>query len=280
VLGEAARALAAAGLDDARREAGWLLSDLLRTDPGGLVVRRDERVPPALRRQFADWIERRARREPAQYIAGRVEFHGVEIRIDARALIPRPETEGLVDVVLATQPAAGAIVLDAGTGSGCIAIAVALARPDLAVRAVDRSTAAVALARENVRRHGLESRVQVVCGDFGTAETEWDGRVDIVVANPPYVPSGQWAGLQVEVRDHEPREALVAGPTGLEAYEALARSARHVLRPGGAIVLEVGFDQSERVRALLAERGFERIDVRSDLAGIPRFVVARTASAA
>ncbi len=280
MLGEAARALADAGIDDARREAGWLLSDLLHTDPGGLVVRRDERVPPALRLRFADWIERRSRREPAQYIAGHVEFHGVEIRIDARALIPRPETEGLVDVVLAARPPAGAIVLDAGTGSGCIAIAVALARPDLTVRAVDRSTAAVALAKENVRRHGLESRVEVVCGDFGTAETEWDGRVDIVVANPPYVPSGQWAGLQVEVRDHEPREALVSGPTGLEAYEALATSSRRVLRKEGAIVLEVGFDQSERVRALLAERGFERIDVRSDLAGIPRFVVARTAGAA
>jgi release factor glutamine methyltransferase len=275
VLGEAEAALAGAGIDEARREARFLLADLLGVDASSLHLRRDERVSAELRRRYADWIERRATREPAQYIAGRVEFHGVELAVDARALIPRPETEGLVDVVLDERLPEGAVVLDAGTGSGCIAIALALARADLLVRAIDRSEQAVALARENVRRHGLEPRVEVTCADFGEVPASWTDAFDLVVSNPPYVPEEDWRGLQVEVRDHEPYVALVPGPTGLEACTALAGTSARVLRRGGSIVLEVGFRQAESVAGLLATHGFTRVDRRPDLAGIPRYVVAR-----
>lgn len=242
-------------------------------------MRRDEQLGEVEARRFADWIARRARREPAQYIAGRVEFHGLSLAIDRRALIPRPETEGLVDTVLATDPPAGATVLDAGTGSGCIAIALALARPDLALRAIDRSVEALELARENVRRHGVERRVLLLHAEFTSVPAEWESSFDRVVANPPYVPEGEWVALQAEVRDHEPREALVPGSTGLEAYVALAGMGRRVLRPGGAIVFEVGYNQAQRVCALLTDQGFASIEARADWAGIPRYVLARAGAA-
>jgi release factor glutamine methyltransferase len=275
VLGEAETALARAGIDDARREARFLLADLLGVDAASLHLRRDDRVSAEQRLRYEDWIARRATREPAQYIAGRVEFHGVELAVDARALIPRPETEGLVDVVLDESLPQGAVVLDAGTGGGCIAIALALARADLIVRAIDRSEEAVALARENVRRHGLERRVEVTCADFGAVPAAWTDAFDVVVSNPPYVPQEDWCGLQVEVREHEPYVALVPGPTGLEACTALAATSERVLRRGGTIVLEVGFLQAEAVAALLAAHGFSSTERRPDLAGIPRYVVAR-----
>ena len=278
VLGEAEAVLAEAGIDDARREARFLLADLLGVDAASLHLRRDDRVSAEQRLRYADWIGRRAAREPAQYIAGRVEFHGVELAIDARALIPRPETEGLVDVVLDESLPRGAVVLDAGTGSGCIAIALALARADLIVRAIDRSDEAVALASENVRRHGLERRVEVTCADFGQVPAAWSDTFDLVVSNPPYVPQEDWSGLQVEVRDHEPYVALVPGPTGLEACAALAVTSERVLRSGGRLALEVGFLQADAVATLLAAHGFARSERRHDLAGIPRYVVARRGS--
>jgi release factor glutamine methyltransferase len=280
VLGEAEAVLARAGIDDARREARFLLADLLGVDAASLHLRRDDRVSAEQRLRYEDWIARRATREPAQYIAGRVEFHGVELAVDARALIPRPETEGLVDVVLDESLPQGAVVLDAGTGGGCIAIALALARADLIVRAIDRSEEAVALARENVRRHGLERRVEVTCADFGAVPAAWTDAFDVVVSNPPYVPQEDWCGLQVEVREHEPYVALVPGPTGLEACTALAATSERVLRRGGTIVLEVGFLQAEAVAALLAAHGFSLTERRPDLAGIPRYVVARRGAGA
>lgn len=238
-------------------------------------MRRAEPLGEAERRGFEVWIARRARREPAQYIAGRVEFRGLELLVDARVLIPRPETEGLVEAALAGDPPRGGTVVDAGTGSGCVAIALAIARPDLRIRAVDCSAAALEVARANARLHGVEARIAFEAADFGALPAAWDGTIDLVVSNPPYVAAAEWATLQCEVRDHEPRVALVPGPSGLEAYAALARTARRILRPRGSVAFEVGWTQGATVAALLGEHGFEEIALRHDFAGIARVVCGR-----
>jgi len=274
-LGAAADVLARAGIGAARSEAEQLLGDLLGTDRGGLLVRRGEALGESERRGFEGWVARRARREPVQYIVGRVEFRGLDLQVDPRVLIPRPETEGLVEAALAEDPPRGGTVVDAGTGSGCVAIALAVARPDLRVCAIDRSAAAIAVARENARIHRVEERVRFDVLDFGDPPAAWDGLMDLLVANPPYVTRDEWAALEPEVRDHEPRDALVPGPTGLEAHATLATTARRILRPGGSVILEVGWTQAEAVGVLLGGHGFEAISTRRDFAGIARVVVAR-----
>jgi release factor glutamine methyltransferase len=243
-------------------------------------VRRREDLGDDARRAFDGWIDRRAGREPAQYIAGQVEFRGLALSVDPRVLIPRPETEVLVEVVLAQEPPRDGTVLDAGTGSGCVAIALAVARPDLRIRAIDRSPAALDVARDNARRHGVEARVTFDVLDFGAVPREWDGAIDLLASNPPYVAAAEWATLQREVRDHEPREALVSGASGLEAHTALASTARRILRPRGVAVLEVGWTQGPAVAALFEDRGFEDVELRRDFAGIDRIVVARAPAGA
>jgi len=275
LLAEASAVLERAGVDQPRANAELLLAWMIDVDRGWLFVNRRERLDPALASRFADWVRRRARREPLQHVVGRLEFYGLSLACDRRALVPRPETEGLVGIALGLEPPRGARIADLGTGGGCIALALAVARPDLRIVGLDLSTAALDLARENARRLGLGSRVRFVAGDFARPPRTWRGQMHLVVANPPYGSESEWPVLEPEVRDHDPREAFVAGPTGLEAYQALAAPAYELLRPGGALVLELGAGQSRAVAEIATGAGFAIREVRRDFQGIDRVLVAR-----
>jgi release factor glutamine methyltransferase len=276
-LAAAVARLARAGVGSPRFDAELLMARLLGTDRGGLFVRREDALDPATAERFVEWIARREGREPLQHITGTQEFHGLEFRCDRRALVPRPETEGLCDAALELVAPGAAHVVDLGTGSGCIAVTLAVKRPELRVHALDRSPAAVELARENACMHAVSDRIEWVVGEMTSPPSSWSESMDAVVSNPPYVTEADWGRLEPEVREHDPREALVAGPSGLEAYEALVAPAATLLRTGGVLILELGYGQAERVRSIVGAAPFETVAVRPDLRGIPRVLVARRA---
>ena len=273
-LEEAVARLAAAGIERPRDEALRLLALALRTDRGGVLARRPDPVPGEAEARLASYLRRREAREPLQYLTGETEFHGLTLAVDRRVLIPRPETEEVVDALLGLALPRGGTVADLGTGSGCIALAVKAARPDLTVLALDRSEDALAVARANARRLGMD--VTFLHGDFAEPPVDWRGRLHAVVSNPPYVTEAEWGSLAPEVRDHEPRLALVPGESGLEAYRALVPAAFPLLVPGGALVLELGWRSGDAVRALAEAAGFHGLTVREDLRGVPRILVGRT----
>jgi release factor glutamine methyltransferase len=258
-LDSALVALRAAGVDTPRLDAEVLLADVLEVSREDLVV-RDLVVEGDAVRRFQDAVRRRAiEREPVAYITGRRGFRRLELAVDPRVLVPRPETELLVELALAALPR-GARVLDVGTGSGAVALALADERPDLRVTGSDVSAGALAVARENAARLGLT--VEWVQAD-GLPDGEWDG----VVANLPYVADGE--RLAPEITRHEPREALFAGGDGLAALRALAPCLR-----APWVALEHGATQGEAVRALLREAGYRAVATHRDLAGHDRVTTA------
>ena len=270
----ASRRLERAGVDHARREAMLLLARLLGTDRGGIVARASQILPAGVARDFGAFVARREGREPSQYLFGEEEFFGRVFAVDRRVLIPRPETEILIEAVLSLPVDGAARVLDLGTGSGCIAVTLAIERPRWSIVALDRSADALAVARANVERHEVRGRIDLVEGDLGDP-ARFGASFDVVVSNPPYVSEEEWRGLAPEVQDHEPKEALVPGPSGLEAYRALAPAALEVLRSGGWIALELGYRSAAGARAAVEAAGFHAVEVRPDLRGIPRVLVAR-----
>jgi release factor glutamine methyltransferase len=276
-LDAATTALEAAGLSSARIDAEWLLAGLLGV--GRVAVRLDlaETVPAPIAERYARAVSRRARREPLQRILGWEEFRGVRVRLTDAVLVPRPETETLVEWGLALLPPSGGrrlLAIDLGTGSGCIACALASERPDLDVIAVDVSPAAAAVARDNAQALGLAARVGVVAADL--LDGLRDLSADLIVSNPPYLPSTLVPELAPEVRIHEPRLALDGGADGLTLIRRIATTARRYLRPSGALAIETaGGDQVEAAAALLRAAGWDRVAVRADLVGIERFVAGR-----
>jgi len=254
-LDAAVPALTAAGCETPQLDAELLIADALGVDRAALHAEPELRVSGAAARVIGERVRRRVAREPVAYILGRNGFRHIEVAVDARVLIPRPETELLVDVALELPEAAR--VHEVGTGSGAVALALRQERPDLVVSASDVSAAAVAVARENARRLGLS--LEVV-----EADGLPPGVYDLVLANLPYVREDEWAGLQPEITRYEPREALVAGPDGLEAIRGLVAGAP----PGTRVALEHAPGQAPAVRALL--RGAE---TRPDLAGRERVTV-------
>lgn len=218
-------------------------------------------------------LRRLAAHEPLQHVMGFTEFLGHRIRTDRRALIPRPETEILVESVLSDESAwrlPQPAVADVGTGTGCIAISLALARPDASIMATDASADALALARENADALGAASRIRFVHGAWLAGATP--GSLSAVVSNPPYVRAADCDRLEPHVRDHDPRLALDGGADGLDAYRALAAPAREALVPGGVLFLEIGYDQKDAVTAILSEAGYVDIACRPDLAGRDRVI--------
>lgn len=269
-LREATAALAAAGIEPARVDAEWLLAGVLDVPRLTLHLALDRALPgPALAR-YAEAVRRRALREPLQHVLGWEEFRGLRFETSSEVLVPRPETETLVGWALDLLPPGPCRVLDLGTGSGCIACAIAAERPGARVVATDVSAVAAALARRNAAALGLEARVQVVVADlFEGLRGAWD----VVVANPPYLPSAMLPGLAPEVARHEPARAVDGGPDGLGVISPLVAAAPRALRPGGALVLETaGGGQAERVAALMRAAGLAAVRVRRDLAGVERFV--------
>jgi len=267
--------LARAAVPDPRREAEILLGFVLGKDRGGVVARRPDPLDDASSARFEALLARRETREPFQYLTGEQEFMGLSFRVDARVLVPRPETEGVVIAALGLGLPPSASVADLGTGSGCIAIALAVARPDLRLFALDLSESALAVARDNAKRHGAAGRIVFAHADLVAPPVEWEGRMDAVLSNPPYIAEDEWTGLEPEVRDHEPRQALVPGPTGLEAYGRAAVTALRLLRPGGHLVVELGFKREAGAKEAAIRAGLTHLETVPDLRGIPRVLVAR-----
>jgi release factor glutamine methyltransferase len=240
-----------------------------------VIARGSERVPDAAVALFEAAIEQRARRRPLQHLTGHQAFWKHDFVVTPDVLIPRPETELLVETALELiQDRPSPLVVDVGTGSGCIALSLAAERPDARVHAVDLSSPALAVARANAERMSLRSRVVFHRGDLLEPVASLAGAVDLVVSNPPYVTAEEWAGLEPEVRDHEPRVALVPGDGVPALYRRLFASAAGLLRIGGACVVEVGQGQADALAALARDAGLEIIEIRPDLQRIPRAVVA------
>ena len=268
VLARATDTLAAAGCDSPRLDAEVLLAEAVDVDRLTLLARNGTAPTAAQNRRFDALVARRARREPVAYILGRRGFRDLELAVDGRVLVPRPETELLVETALELPP--GARVLDVGTGSGAVALALKHERPDLDVAGSDVSPDALAVARANGERLGLAvawQRADLLAGAGGP----WDA----VVANPPYVAEPELRALAPEIVRHEPRAALAAGEDGLEVISRLVAQLGEAEVPW--VALEVGLGQAATVRERLAAAGYARTEARDDLAGIPRVVVARQA---
>ncbi|MEX2246011.1 MAG: peptide chain release factor N(5)-glutamine methyltransferase [Dehalococcoidia bacterium] len=273
----AARQLEALGIENARLEAEVLVADAFVVDRAHLLARLREPLPPPAAARFEGLLARRLRREPLAYITGTREFYGIDISCGPGALIPRPESELLVEIAVAEircRPREALWIADIGTGTGAVAIAIATHAPSARVVGVDREPAALAIARQNVHALGLASRIALLRGDLLSGV----GVVDIVVGNLPYVRDGDWRSLAPEIRDNEPREALVGGARGVEVIERLLERAPAHLAPGGLLALESGDGQAAAVSAA-ARRVMPAADisVQRDLAGRDRVLVARPA---
>lgn len=280
LLAEGAALLESQGLPAARQEAEWLLAAALGIDRFRLYLEPGRAVSGEIARRFRRQVERRARHEPLQHIVGFEEFRGLRLKTSPAALIPRPETELLVlwALELALRHGPWAIAVDVGTGTGAIACALAAAAPDLEVVAVERSAGALALAGTNIAALGLGGRVRLVAGDLLEPLGGLINAVDLVVANPPYIPTGDLPGLPAEVRDWEPRQALDGGPDGMDVHRRLAPQAARLLRPGGWLLMEMGERQAEELGRVMVAASFEEIGVRRDLRGVERMIGGRKGS--
>jgi release factor glutamine methyltransferase len=275
ILAAAAEHLASRGVDTARLDSERMLARVLATERLELYLEPERVVTDGERTELRELVRRRAAREPAQYILGSTEFYGLEFRVDPRALIPRRETELVVDRAREIAGDRPVEALDLGTGCGCIAAALArhLAEGSR-VRATDRSAGALELARENVEALGLAGRVEFHEGDlFGAVAA--GAAFDLIAANLPYIESGAFDGLQPEVGDHEPRAALDGGPDGLDVIRRAVADAPARMAAGGWLLLEVGLGQAEAVVALVEEAGLEPGRVLADASGIDRVAQGR-----
>jgi release factor glutamine methyltransferase len=275
LLEDAAKTLAAAGVPAPEWDAERLLRHVLGWDRATLVANPDRPVPEAEAGRFRALLARRAAREPLQYILGTQAFWKHEFLVTPAVLIPRPETELLVETSLELlKDVERPLVADVGTGSGCIALSIAAERPDAEVHATDISEAALEVARENARRLGLEGRVRFHHGNLLEPLSGLEVRVHLVVSNPPYVDPAERDALAPEVRDHEPATALFAPDP--KAYPArLALAARKALRPGGSLVVEIGAGLEEAVTQAFLGAGLRPIAEKRDLRGVVRAVVCR-----
>lgn len=284
----ARRRLEAAGIPraEAALDAELLARDALGWDRATWLARRDEderaveaetlaaRGIGAFRAAFDARVARRVRREPMAYIRGTQEFYGREFLVGPGVLIPRPETELLVDEAKAAAMGRRTPrIADIGTGSGCLAVTLALELPSAQVTATDISADALTIARGNAEAHGVASRITFVEASYLTGMA---GPFDLIVSNPPYVRATDEPSLSPEVRDHEPREALFGGEDGLRDIRAIAQAATTALKPGGVLVMEIGFGQARAVTAVLTAVGLGgEVTIRRDLQGIPRVAVAQ-----
>src|SRR5689334_7068067 len=273
VLKEASRALDGAGVPEARREAGSLLSFVLGKDRTFLISHAEDVVGDDSVDQLREFVERRAAGEPLQYITGVQDFYGREFRVTPDVLIPRPETELLVEAALEVKKADSPVFCDVGTGSGCIAVTLLCEIAGARAVAVDKSLAALEVAKLNAEKQSVTDRAVFVVSDCFDALDWLQSPFDLIVSNPPYVSEAALAGLQREVRDHEPLVALSPGSDGLSVIRRLLTEAPAYLKPNGHLLMEIGFDQGERVRDLIDEAVWSLLEVRPDLQCIPRIVV-------
>jgi release factor glutamine methyltransferase len=264
--------LAGKGVENARLEAEWLLCAALSLDRVGLYVNFDKPLSDAELAASRGMVARRARREPLQYILGSQDFEGLEFEVAPGILIPRHDTETLVEESLRRAPEQASI-LDIGVGSGCIAVALAKNLPSARVSGVDQSPEALELARRNAARHGVD--LTLLAGSL--FEPVAGQRFDLIVSNPPYIPTADLETLQPEVREFEPRAALDGGPDGLAFYRLIVPAAPEYLNPGGWLLFEVGIGQAAEVLGLLERHGFTERFTARDPGGIERVVGGRIA---
>lgn len=278
-LREASEALRDSGLDEPRREAVSLLSHALSRDRAFLITHSDERLTAEQLRSYLSSVERRAAGEPLQYIKGAQEFYGLDFEVNENVLIPRPETELLVETALEILKGTGSpLVCDVGTGSGCIAVSLLHTRADARALALDVSSDALEVAARNAARNGVADRIDFLisdCFDALASNEHAAARFDLIASNPPYIAEDDLESLQREVREHEPRVALTPGGDGLKVIRRLVSESPRYLKPGGHLLIEIGFDQHERVASLIDPRAWTLLDIRRDLQGIPRTVVLR-----
>jgi len=278
-VGWAAGRLAAAGVAEPRLDAELLLADLLAGDRLTLYREPDRPIPPAAQRRFDDLVRRRLLGEPLQYLRGRVEFFGMELEVRPGVLIPRPETELLVELAVSRlrdlHPRLDRPVrfADVGTGSGCVAVAIAVTVTTAVGEAIDCSARAVNVARRNISRHNLAGRVALRRGDLCAPLRSQGRRVNLIAANLPYIPTAMVETLDRQIRDHEPRRALDGGADGLTVIDRLIRTAAASLHAGGWLLLEVGLGQAGRVAERARQAGWREEAIEKDLAGIDRVVV-------
>jgi release factor glutamine methyltransferase len=279
-INEAAKRLSDAGITNDRLDAEVLLCHTLERDRAWLLAHIREPLSEERRRIFEQAVDRRVQREPLQYITGRQEFWGLEFLVTRDVLIPRPETELIIETALGIVEGKNErfTIIDLCTGSGCIAVSLARALDAARSFAMDKSGKALDVARENARKHGVADRIRFLEGDLFEPVDELDlqGQVDIIVSNPPYVPSADVSMLQAEVRDYEPLIALVAGPEGTEIHRRILDDAPPFLKNKAHLIMEMGIGQSGvLVSKVRASGTFAAPAVLKDLAGIERVVVAQ-----
>ncbi|PYS51154.1 MAG: peptide chain release factor N(5)-glutamine methyltransferase [Acidobacteria bacterium] len=277
LIAEAARVLSEAGVPEVRREAMSLVGYVVGRDRTFLIAHPETLLSVSDVLRLRELVERRAMGEPLQYITGHQEFYGLDFEVTPDVLIPRPETELLVETALELlgeeempQP-----VCDVGTGSGCIPIALLHERPLMRAVGLDISLRALSVAARNAERLGVRERITLIASDCFDALAGRRSRFTMIVSNPPYVAEDALAGLQREVRDYEPRVALTPGADGLSLIRRLLSDSPPILERGGHLLMEIGFDQNEAVRQLIDESMWQLLDIHKDLQGIPRTVALR-----
>ena len=276
-IAEARRLLEQAGIESAGQEALWIMEHAFRLPAHQVLVNRDRLLSPAELVVARGLVGRRVGREPLQYILGTQEFCGLEFSVNSTVLIPRPETELLVEYVAQRIPAEQEVtIVDVCTGSGCIAVAIARLRPCARMFATDLSNTSLDVARQNAIRHAMGERITWLEGDLlkPLAEQGLEGRIDVIVSNPPYIAETEWLTLQPEVRLFEPRAALVAGPQGTELHERLLQEAGQYLSLGGVLIMEIGAGQARAIRQIvdqIPEYRFHQLVY--DAAGLERVVI-------
>nr|AIA16098.1 protein-(glutamine-N5) methyltransferase, release factor-specific [uncultured bacterium] len=273
-LVEAAQILRRAGVEEARREAASLLEHITGHDRTFLITSAETALAPSDVSRLRGLVERRAAGEPLQYITGHQEFYKLDFEVTPDVLIPRPETELLVETALdlLDEWDGPTFICDVGTGSGCIAVSLLHELPLARAIGLDISQPALRVAARNAARAGVNERLSLVVSDGLAALDPARARFTMIVSNPPYIAEDALAGLQREVRDHEPRVALTPGGDGLRIIRALVADAPRFLDSGGHLLIEIGFDQHEAVKKLIDPRVWELLDIHEDLQGIPRTV--------
>jgi release factor glutamine methyltransferase len=275
ILGKSEVFFAGRGVDSPRLSAQLLLAQALGLDRLGLILAMDRPLTPEELDVVRPLVARRGQGEPVAYILGEREFYGLDFAVTPATLIPRPETELIIDRALELFPAGDLTAFaDLGTGSGCLAVTLAVRFPGAAGLALDLSPEALAVARQNAVRHQVAERITFLEADFA-ALPPFDGGYGLIVSNPPYVSAAEYRECSREVREFEPPSALTPGETGLEAVPTVARAALSRLAPGGTLLVEIGWKQGPDAAAILAKAGFADVVVRRDLAGLDRVVEGR-----
>ena len=275
IIAEATAVLQKAGIAEPRREALSLLMHTLQVDRAFVIAHPERELSPDEGARFRQFVRRRASREPLQYITGIQEFFKLTFAVTSAVLIPRPETELIVEASLNLLKSTDAPqIADVGTGSGCIAISVLHEHLTARALGIDISSKALAVAHRNAERHGVLGRFALVRAD-GLSAFPRQPIFSAIVSNPPYIPAKEIDGLPPEVRDYEPLSALIAGDDGLSHIRILLREAAHLLQPDGWLIFEIGFDQSDAVKASIDTKIWDLFEIKHDLQNIPRVFVLR-----